>query len=252
LAPRKRIKIGIVFALREETRGLERVFSESRLPSYTQDGHIIWHMGDVEILLSIGGIGRNRCAMATENLIRSGAHCILCAGFATGLDPTIEVGDVIIANKVVAVDGILTDPIHCHIRLISSAPPSGKFGYVIRHGDITTSDVVLSSVSEKTEAYRRTGGAALDMESYSAGEVCSRQGVPFEAIRSISDRADEDLPESIKNLIDIKSSLGQFFFIISKPEMWFPLMRLRSQTRTAADNLGEVLGLMLLRLVRAT
>ncbi len=241
-------KIGLVFALAEEEAGLRRVLAQSRAGRRDESGKITWRIGGLEIVVVVAGVGQKRSLSAARQVIASGVQLVVAAGFAAGLDPDVHVGDVVVASRVLAIeDG--SQPIDCDARLIRSVPPSGKFGFIIRHGDLVTGDSVVCEAFEKARVFRRTGAAALDMESHAIGQECARAGVPFAAIRSVTDTADESLPETAAALAREPSTLRRAMVLASSPGSWLPIARLSSQARTAAANLGEILGLMLLRLV---
>lgn len=236
-----------MFALHDEERGLRNALAESRSCLRHLDGYDVWRIGGTEALVVVGGMGRKRCVQAVHELIRAGAQWIASAGFAGGLDPVAGVGDVIVANRILSYadpsDVLESDP-----RLLPAVPPSGRFGFVIRHADLVTVDTVVCAAAEKAAIYRSTGAAAMDMESHAAAQECRRAGIPFIAVRSISDGADENLPEITPALTTAGNTLRRLALLCSDPGVWFQLARLRAQARTAGDNLGDVLALMLLRL----
>jgi len=61
-------------------------------------------------------------------------------------------------------------------------------------GRIVGSDAIAAAAADKRALARRTGGVAVDMESHVAARVAARHGLPFGAIRVISDRLEDDLP----------------------------------------------------------
>lgn len=242
-------QIGIVFALQREARGLEKVLAESHTLAYKVKGQFSWSVGHANVMITVSGVGREQCARATENLLEAGAQWIICAGYAAALDPEARVGDVCVANRVLLNNRTSAPPLECSRELMSAVPPSQAFGFRTRWCEIATGDFVVCTPQEKTEAYRATGAAVLDMESYAAAEVCARRGVPFAAVRSISDTADQELPAAIRRLSELDSSFKQAFFSLARPALWPSLARLSANAKVAAMNLGDVLGLMLLRLV---
>lgn len=241
-------KIGIVFALEAEKRGLERVLSQSYTMLHSIKNQLSWIIGNVELITTVSGIGRTKCADATESLINSGARCIICAGYSAGLDPDSNIGDVVVANFIHLLnrpDSIAyNDP-----QLLKAVPPNDTFGFRIRWCDFINCDSIVCSSFEKNRIYRATRAAALDMESYGAAEVCHKMGIPFLAIRSISDTADQDLPQEICKMASLENKTQQILFALSQPRIWPNLIRLSKQTKIAAQNLGDVLGLILLRLI---
>lgn len=244
----ERKTVGIVFALPQEQRGLERVLLQSNSNFYRSGNLQTWHLGKLTLLVSIGGVGRKQCAQATQELLEAGAQWVISSGFAAALDPSMHIGDIIVADRVLSEDDN-EESIACDQRLIRIIPPSGKLGFVIRRGSLVSWDSVVCTAAEKSRIHRETGAAALDMESYAAGQVCSCAGIPFTVVRSISDTANENLPKVIRGLATTPGKFRSGMILMSNPQVWLPLLKLRRQVKQASTNLGEVLGLMLLRLI---
>lgn len=102
------------------------------------------------------------------------AVAILSSGIAGAVDPALKAGDVV-------VDGDLAE-------LLRKMLPDARVGRVIG------SDRVTATVAEKRSVFQQTGAMAVDMESHIAARVALRHGLPFAALRVISDTAEEALP----------------------------------------------------------
>ncbi len=228
-------------------RGLRRVLSHSRRLRTQHPSQIAWQIGELRVLAEVGGMGRKLCSEATHRLIDQGASWIACAGFAAALDGKAAVSDVVMADNVKLPD--MTRPtIECSTGLMASTPPSGKLGFTIWRSDMVTCDRIILNASEKVSIYRNTGAAALDMEAYAAAEVCSVRRVPFVVVKGISDIADRDLPQEVELLATNQQWTQRLALIAGRPALWPQLWRLRRNSLKASDNLGEVLGTMLLRM----
>jgi adenosylhomocysteine nucleosidase len=238
---------GIVFALGAEMRGLRRVLSHSRQVRANGVNQAAWQVGGVRVVAEVSGMGRSLCSAATHRLIDQGASWIACAGFAAALDTKAKVSDVVIADSV-KLAGSDFPTIECSTALMASTPPSGRLGFSIWRSDMVTSDRIILRASEKSSIYRDTGAAALDMEAYAAAEACLVRRVPFVVVKGISDTAEQDLPEEVGALATAQRWTDQLGLIAPRPTLWPQLWRLRKNTLLAADNLGDVLGTMLLRL----
>lgn len=101
---------------------------------------------------------------------------ILSCGIAGALAPSLQPGDVVIDGNVMVVE-----------RLGQALPHAHR-------GGIVGSDAIAATAVEKRILHERTGAMAVDMESHVAARVAVRKGLPFAALRVISDRADDDLP----------------------------------------------------------
>jgi hypothetical protein len=106
----------------------------------------------------------------------AGARVILSSGIAGAVDPGLKAGDVVIGGS----DGL--------VAALRKILPDARVGTVVG------SDAIVATVADKRALYERTGALAVDMESHIAARVAARHGVPFAALRVISDAADEALP----------------------------------------------------------
>ena len=95
---------------------------------------------------------------------------------------------------------------------------------------------------------QETGAFAVDMEAYYLSAVCRKRGIPFAAVKCVSDDATCDLPGLAEGLPELHwiRLVGR---VLSSPSSWPGMLRLLNGCRVASRNLGDVLGLALLRLV---
>lgn len=123
-----------------------------------------------------GGGDAARLEREIEALLRASPALVLSSGLAGGLDPALAVGAVVIDGDAALVTYLLT-ALPTAIR----APVTGQ-------------DTIAASTAGKAGLREATGAAAVDMESHIAARVARRHGLPFAAIRMISDAATETLP----------------------------------------------------------
>ncbi len=239
--------LGIVFALEVETRGLRRVLSHSIRARGPTPAQTVWRVGGAEVIMEVAGVGRQRARLAANRLVSQGAKWIACAGFAAALDEKARAGDVVVADSVCPLSSP-ENALRCSQSLSAAIPPSGRLGYSVWRSDFVTTDSMVLKAEAKRAIYAETRAAALDMESSAVGEVCVHRGVPFIVIKGISDTAGQDLPDEVEGLANSKSWADRAVIVLGRPDLWRELWRLRKNALTAAENLGDVLGMMLLRL----
>ncbi|MFT3976546.1 MAG: phosphorylase [Sphingomonas bacterium] len=104
------------------------------------------------------------------------AGVLLSCGIAGALSPELKAGDVVIDG-----DGAALATLRC-------ALPDAVVGRIVG------GDAILASAAAKRALRDATGGVAVDMESHVAMRVARRHGLPFAAVRVISDGAADDLP----------------------------------------------------------
>lgn len=131
---------------------------------------------DRDIRAVIGGGDAARLDQDLAEMAGKFPGIILSCGIAGALAPSLQPGDVVIDGNVILVD-----------RLEKALPHAHR-------GEIVGNDAIAATVGEKRVLRERTGAIAVDMESHVAARVATRKGLPFAALRVISDRADDDLP----------------------------------------------------------
>ncbi len=127
---------------------------------------------------------------------------IVSAGIAGALDPALKVGDTVIDLKPLPFRrgvgvGAIDDAQRFWKAPTPNPSPKGE-GLTEKlphahHGKIIGQNHIAVTIAEKA-ALATTGALAVDMESHVAARVAERHGLPFIAIRTISDCAHETLP----------------------------------------------------------
>lgn len=186
-------RVGVVAALPDEARCL----ASARAPFGTPV------LVDQNVLLCISGIGVTAARDASEALIAAGAGALVSWGVAAGLSAGATVGTVVLGDLVVDLSSpsserfeLLSSPSWTD-RLIAKLPSAIK----VMRGPIASTDRVLCSVADKRAA-GVTGAVAADMETAAVAKVAHQAGVPWVAIRAVSDAADEVLPLSAIQAFD--------------------------------------------------
>lgn len=172
--------IGLVVALSDEARrlrpglGLEPVGSHRGFACYQSP----------ELVMVVSGAGGERAGAACRALLEIfRPRPVLVAGLSGGLAPELETGDLLVGSAV----GSLRPPSGLLERALEWCPEAIR-------ADLTSSDQVLVTVAAKAALAHQTGAAAVDMESQAVAEEAARAGVPWLALRAISDPLDNPLP----------------------------------------------------------
>jgi adenosylhomocysteine nucleosidase len=116
---------------------------------------------------------------------------IVSFGVAGGLDPELKSGDVVVATEIVASDKRWRAVSSMGDNLVS-LPGRGRQKIV--SGILAGSEDVVLGQASKVALRAATGAAAVDMESHIAAAYAEDNGLPFAAVRVISDPASRALP----------------------------------------------------------
>ena len=116
---------------------------------------------------------------------------VISFGVAGGLDPTLKSGDIVVATEVLAGDDRWLAGLPLNEELVASV---GLGRRRIVRGRLAGAEQLVSARHVKAALHSETGAAAVDMESHIAADYAARAGLPFAALRVISDPAGRALP----------------------------------------------------------
>jgi adenosylhomocysteine nucleosidase len=144
---------------------------------------------------------------------------IVNTGFCGALDPSLDIGDVVVWG---------------------GAPAVSRLPFV--KGEISSADRVVVTAEEKRLLREKTGAIAAEMEAAAVKKTADRWGVPFYCVRAVSDTANEDMPLDF-NLY--RDRAGRFSLprialaAMSRPFTRIPaLRRLEANCNVASESLG--------------
>lgn len=133
---------------------------------------------DVRVVVT--GMGAASAERHAAEAIADGATAAISTGFCGALDPGLALGDVVVPAQVM--DAATGETFPCDRALaIGAGTPAGTL--------VTTARVVTDPAARAA-----LDGVAVDMESAGIARACARAGVPFAAIRAVTDRAGDVLP----------------------------------------------------------
>jgi adenosylhomocysteine nucleosidase len=116
---------------------------------------------------------------------------VISFGVAGGLDPSLKSGDVVVATEVLAGDTRWLAGLPLNEEMIANVALGRR--RVVR-GGLAGVEQVIAARSGKAALRSETGAAAVDMESHIAAAYAAESGLPFAALRVISDPATRALP----------------------------------------------------------
>ena len=126
-----------------------------------------------------------------SNLEGDGLRAVFSFGIAGGLDPARRPGDIVLATAVIAESGIWKIPPQL-LSALSVRMSAGGVNAV--SGPLVGVEQAVMAPAAKEALRRETDAAAVDMESHIGAAYAAHRGLPFAAIRVISDPAHRALP----------------------------------------------------------
>lgn len=181
-------------------------------------------------MLVLGRGERGGQARSIEQAIRAGCRGVISFGIAGGLAPGLEPGAWIVGSQIIDRAGraLPTCP-NWSARLLEALP-----GAV--HGPIVGSDGPVAHPAVKRLIHKRTGAAAVDMESHVAAEQAMNHGVPFVALRVVCDPAHRALPSAaLAGMRDDGTTDGIAVLrgLVSRPSAFLGVMRAAADAAAA-------------------
>ena len=203
------MRIGVISAMDSEHAQLS-----GRLQHKTEEStdgafrYVCGDLGNNQLVLTQCGIGKVNAAVGAVELIkRHRPDCLISTGVAGGIDPMLQVTDVVVGKQVVYHD------VWCGegnaFGQVQGLPPVYDASAALLHhalsldgkvtesrihaGLICTGDRFITDREELTQIKQVfPTGMAVDMESAALAQVCHLYGVPFLSFRIISDTPGAD------------------------------------------------------------
>lgn len=158
-----------------------------------------------DVAVGVSGVGRAAAREAAKRLLELQPSFVIAAGFCGALNPSLKVGDVVKSPHILTLDHLVCDPAE-KCRLSASHD-------------------------------------AVDMESAAVEAVCAGAGIPFLAVRAVSDTADTALPPELVRLLSGGniSVWKACAALVRRPTLLGEFLRLGRDTKLAADKLAAEL-----------
>lgn len=158
-----------------------------------------------DLILVTSGVGKVNAALCAQILVDTfDAQTLLCTGSAGALNPSLDIGDIVVARDCVQHDvqvdflGLPRGQIpftglrffESSSRLVQKVQALSFPELQLHVGRVLTGDVFVQDEAFRQELRRELEGECVEMEGAAVGQVAALNDVPFLVVRAISDRAD--------------------------------------------------------------
>ena len=192
------MKIGIIFAMKEELDALKKLINIEKIEKIYELTFFYGIIDNKTCIFVESGIGKVNAARTTQILIdKIGVDYIFNIGVAGGISNDLQVGDIVIGEKIVQHDfditafnhkkgyipnvGVYIESDKMLINIASNVITEGVKGV------IATGDIFCSENNMAKKINDKFGALCVEMEGASIAQVCYLCNIPFIIIRSISD-----------------------------------------------------------------
>lgn len=234
------MKIVIITAMPEESRAIMRraKLREKSLISGRKRYAVL--ISGHEIVLVEGGMGMLNAGWAATALAAESPDLMISTGFGGAVQAGLAVGDVVLADRVLHWSGTGFEEVAVGFYGRNEAAVSLS----LQRGVFVSSDQILKkrALAEKLPA--GTANPVVEMESAAVARIAASHGIPFLAVRAISDPWDEELDFSIDEFCDDTMRIrpaNVFATIVRRPAIIPQLIRLARNSRVAAAALARAM-----------
>lgn len=184
---------------------------------------VTMHRGWLEghqVLLAESGIGKVNAAATAQLLAAAAPRALIFTGVAGAVDPVLRTGDIVVASDSIQHDVDVTalgyeegrvpgeqlawESSDHLVRLalgaasrLSQEDPAFS-GVRVISGRVASGDQFIADPQRTRMLRERFGASCVEMEGGAVAQVCTRAGVPFVIVRSVSDSADGEAEISFR------------------------------------------------------
>ncbi|WP_121627870.1 5'-methylthioadenosine/adenosylhomocysteine nucleosidase [Poseidonibacter antarcticus] len=200
-------KLAIMGAMEEEIEPLLSHFKDVNIVEFANNKYYEVSYNGLDIVIAYSKIGKVFASLTATTMIEKfGCDTLLFSGVAGAINPTLKIGDLIIADKLCQHDLDITAFGHPN-GFVPGGSVFVKTSKELRDtaievanendlkvivGTIATGDQFVHSAERKEFIESTFKADALEMEGASVAVVCDALNVPFFVLRAISDSADMD------------------------------------------------------------
>lgn len=212
------MRIAVIGAMEEEVVILRNQLEDKQTEIIANSEFSFGTYGGKDVVLLKSGIGKVNAAMSTTILIeRYHPDVIINTGSAGGLNPELNVGDLVISDDVCHhdVDATVFGYAYGQVpqmpaayqadeRLIQVAEEAARSleGIQVKKGRIASGDSFMNDpVRVQMIAEKFPGLQAVEMEAAAIAQVAYQYGLPFVIIRALSDIAGKESDLSFEQFL---------------------------------------------------
>ena len=241
------MKIAIITAMPQETKAVLRIVDTSHRADLEGlrgarcglDGHDILHVE--------AGMGFDNAARAAQRVIAAfEPELIVSMGLCGGVAPQLRVGDVVVAVEqcIVTATGVENVPVAVPAACLNFIARRMALGERVFGGLFAATPVITPKRLVAALLPPQAPCPVVEMESAAIALVAVEHRIPFAAIRTVSDPADEELDFSLDEFCDDRLRIRPHkvaLTILRKPGIIPQLIRLARNSSVAIAALSRAL-----------
>lgn len=186
--------------------------------------------------IHVSGMGADAARALGERLTQRPLRAVIATGFCGALVPRLEVGSVIVAERVVHEN--TGDVFEADNLMLAAA--EGRRGTLVSAREVARTPADRAALQ----------GLAVDLESAALARAAREADVPFIAIRAVSDRFRDRIPDILEMLDHVgrPDRRALAVFAARHPREIRRLVRLGRSAKRAGVGMADGVGTLLTRL----
>lgn len=200
------MKYGIIAAMQEEMQEIKKLIETIEEENVHDLVFIKGYINNQKVVLVESGIGKVNAARTTQILVdKFKIEAIINVGSAGSANDELEIGDIVIGQKLVQHDFDITafghpkgyisnvgQYVESDIKLIEKMEQTiteiDNHECKVKIGTIASGDIFCTKPEMKNKIKEKFNADAIEMEGAAIAQVCKLNQIPFIIIRSISDK----------------------------------------------------------------
>lgn len=182
----------------------------------------------IDLVIAYSKIGKVFSTLTASTMIHHfGVEKMLFSGVAGGINPSLNIGDLIVADKLCQHDLDITAFGHPHGFVPGGAQfvetdatlrklafdVAAEMGITLQEGTIATGDQFVHDPERKAFIEQTFHADALEMEGASVAVVCHSLAIPVFILRAISDTADTDASFNFDEFMESSAKISADFIM---------------------------------------
>jgi len=232
---------GIVTALAEELEPLVARASDVSRHPLAGARVLRGRLAGRQVVMTHTGVGPLRAGQGVRALLDAfPVTRLVGAGVAGGLSPGLDVGEVVVGRDVRGIGPAVNAPDEGWVARALGGEPAPRRAVVV------TVERLLWSGRSKTDLWRSLsadGAVVADMESAAWARVAGERGIPYVVVRSVFDRAEDELPEFLERCWDPEGGLSRAKIVrhaLLRPRAMARVIAMGTRVRWCAARLADV------------
>ncbi len=211
------MKIAIMGAMQEEIAPLLEYFKDYTTMEFANNKYYMTTYKGLKLIIAYSKIGKVNASLTATTLIEKfGAQQLFFSGVAGAINPSLKIGDLIVATHLAQHDldisafghpygfvpegSVYTSTTQALRDLVKKIAQTHN--KTVLEGIIATGDQFICDEAKKQWIHEVFKADAIEMEGASVAVVCDALNVPFCILRAISDAADMDAGFSFDTFLE--------------------------------------------------